>query len=291
MSTLSISDRSFGARRSRWSLDLASGALLLGAFLALVLIVPLLPLYAPYAQDLSAGFALPFSSAGERLHLLGADALGRDLLSRIALGGQISAAIALSAVAISLTVGVALGLVAGYFGGATESAIMGLADLQLAIPRILLLVAVTAVLGPSFGNLTLLLGITSWVSYGRLARAMTLSLREREFVLAARTLGASPAWTIRKHLLPHVLPQMAVIASFEFGQIIVLEASLSYLGLGIQPPLPSLGLMISEGQTYLELNPWMSVLPGIAIFLLVAGVQFLSQRFTAERGLVARATV
>jgi peptide/nickel transport system permease protein len=185
-------------------------------------------------------------------------------------------------VTISMFLGVMLGLIAGYFRGWTESLIMGLADLQLSIPRVLLLIAVTAIVGSTVFNLTLLLGLTSWVAYGRVARAMSLTLREREFVLSAITQGASPTWNIRKHLLPNVLPQMLIVGTYELGAIITLEASLSYLGLGVQPPLPSWGLMISEGQSYLELNPWLSVLPGTALFMLIAGVQFLSQAFTSE---------
>src|SRR5690606_14223034 len=147
-----------------------------------------------------------------------------------------SALVGVSAVLISMAIGVVLGLIAGYFRGWVESAIIGLADLQLAIPRGLLLIAITAVVGPSVLNLTLLLGLTSWVSYGRVARAMSLTLREREFVLAARTHGAAAFWNIRKHLLPNVMPQMIIVGSYELGQIIIIEASLSYLGLGIQPP-------------------------------------------------------
>jgi peptide/nickel transport system permease protein len=190
--------------------------------------------------------------------------------------------IGLSAVAVSMVIGVILGLVAGYFRGWTETIIMGFADLQLSVPRVLLLIAVTAILGSTVFNLTILLGLTSWVAYGRVARALSLSLREREFVLSAITQGATPAWNIRKHLLPNVLPQMVIVGSFELGQIIVLEAALSYLGLGIQPPLPSWGLMISEGQSYLEINPWLTVIPGLALFMLVAGVQFLTRSLTTE---------
>jgi peptide/nickel transport system permease protein len=246
-------------------------------------VVPLLPGYAPYAQNLGASLLPPFSPLDDgRSTLLGTDNLGRDVLSRVALAGWVSLAIGLAAVAISLVIGTVLGMTAGYFRGWTESGIMGLADLQLSIPRVLLLIAVTAMVGSSVVTLTVLLGLTSWVTYGRVARAMSLSLREREFVLAAVTQGATPAWNLRKHLLPNILPHMAIIGSFELGQIIVLEAALSYLGLGVQAPLPSWGLMISEGQAYLELNPWLSVIPGIALFMLVAGVQFLTQSLVAE---------
>ena len=180
-------------------------------------------------------------------YLLGTDTLGRDMFSRLALAGQVSVLIGAGAVVFSLVVGVGAGLVAGYFRGAVESAIMGLADLQLSIPRILLLIAVTAVVGSGEVKLTLLLGATSWVAYGRVARAMALTLRNREFVLAAITQGATSTWNIRKHLLPNVAPQMLIVASSEFGQIVLLEASLSYLGLGVQPPLPSWGAMVSGG--------------------------------------------
>jgi peptide/nickel transport system permease protein len=221
-----------------------------------------------------------------KFYLLGTDTLGRDMLSRLALAGQVSVMIGLGAVFVSLVIGVALGLIAGYFRGPLESVIMGIADLQLSIPRVLLLIAVAAIIGPSVTMLALLLGLTSWVSYGRVARGMALSLREREFVLSARTQGASATWNIRKHLLPNVMPQMLIVGSYEFGQIIVMEASLSYLGLGVQPPLPSWGMMVSEGQTYLALAPSLVVLPSIALFVLVAGLQFLSQAFTSENEVV-----
>jgi peptide/nickel transport system permease protein len=257
-------------------------AMLVAVFL-LITIVPWLPGYAPYTQDLASSLLLPFDRLDNgQLSIFGTDKLGRDILSRVALAGRVSLFIGLSAVAVSMVVGIVLGLVAGYFRGWTETIIMGFADLQLSVPRVLLLIAVTAILGSTVFNLTILLGLTSWVAYGRVARALSLSLREREFVLSAITQGATPAWNIRKHLLPNVLPQMVIVGSFELGQIIVLEAALSYLGLGIQPPLPSWGLMISEGQSYLEINPWLSVIPGLALFMLVAGVQFLTQSLTTE---------
>lgn len=256
---------------------------LLAIMIAFMIVTPFLPIYDPYGQNL-AGSLVPIGGASfdGRLYLLGSDTLGRDILSRLALAGQVSTLIGLGAVSVSLVVGVFLGLVAGYFRGPLEAAIMGLADLQLSIPRVLLLIAVSAIVGPSVANLALLLGLTSWVSYGRVARGMTLSLREREFVLSARTQGATAAWNIRKHLLPNVLPQMLIVASYEFGQIVVMEASLSYLGLGVQPPLPSWGMMVSEGQSYLALAPHLAILPSIALFIMVAGLQFLSQAFTSE---------
>jgi peptide/nickel transport system permease protein len=262
--------------------------LLLFGVLVLVVLVPLLPGYDPYTQNLMSGLLPPGEVSPEgQMYLLGSDALGRDALSRLALAGRISLFIGLSAVLLSLVVGVFVGLIAGFFRGWIENVIMGIADLQLSIPRVLLLIAVAAILGTGVLKLAIVLGLTSWVVYGRVARAMALSLREREFVLSATTQGATAAWNIRKHLLPNVVPQMLIVGSYELGQIVVLEAALSYLGLGVQPPLPSWGLMVSEGQTYLELDPWLSVLPSITLFMLVAGVQILSQSFTAENDMSA----
>jgi peptide/nickel transport system permease protein len=269
--------------KSRLTFSVGVALFLLVGVLILVAVVPLLPGYDPFKQNLAVGLLPPGGRAFDgTFYLFGTDTLGRDMLSRLALAGQVSLLIGLTAVTTSLIIGVALGLIAGFFRGWTENIIMGLADLQLSIPRVLLLISVAAIVAPSIINLALLLGITSWVSYGRVARAMTLSLREREFVLAATTQGATATWNIRKHLLPNVMPQMLIVGSYELAQIIVMEASLSYLGLGVQPPLPSWGMMVSDGQTYLELAPWLAALPSIALFMLVAGVQFLSQAFTSE---------
>jgi peptide/nickel transport system permease protein len=269
--------------KSRLTFSVGVALFLLVGVLILVAVVPLLPGYDPFKQNLAVGLLPPGGRAFDgTFYLFGTDTLGRDMLSRLALAGQVSLLIGLTAVTTSLIIGVALGLIAGFFRGWTENIIMGLADLQLSIPRVLLLISVAAIVAPSIINLALLLGITSWVSYGRVARAMTLSLREREFVLAATTQGATATWNIRKHLLPNVMPQMLIVGSYELAQIIVMEASLSYLGLGVQPPLPSWGMMVSDGQTYLELAPWLATLPSIALFMLVAGVQFLSQAFTSE---------
>jgi peptide/nickel transport system permease protein len=269
--------------KSRLTFSVSVALFLLAGVLIIVAVVPLLPGYDPFKQNLAAGLLPPGGKAFDgTFYPFGTDTLGRDMLSRLALAGQVSLLIGLTAVTTSLIIGVALGLIAGFFRGWTETIIMGLADLQLSIPRVLLLISVAAIVAPSIINLALLLGITSWVSYGRVARAMTLSLREREFVLAATTQGATATWNIRKHLLPNVMPQMLIVGSYELAQIIVMEASLSYLGLGVQPPLPSWGMMVSDGQTYLELAPWLATLPSIVLFMLVAGVQFLSQAFTSE---------
>lgn len=257
------------------------------AGLALMVIIsaiyPLLPVSDAYTQDLQLRTRPPLTVGPNGVpHVLGTDALGRDVLSRIALAGRISLLLAAGAVALSLAIGVTLGMMAGYAGGRTDNGIMSVADIQLAVPRIMVIIAVVAVVGPSLTNLAIILGVTSWVGYARVVRAQTLSLREREFVVAARSLGATPTRIALRHILPNAFPAVLILASFEFGQMIVLEASLSYLGLGIQPPLPAWGSMIYSGQPFLRTDPLLTILPGLAIFLVVAGVSFITQAFTAE---------
>ncbi len=259
-------------------------AVLLACVVLAAAVVPSLPSSDPFSQNLSARVRPPFYVDDDgTMHLLGTDVLGRDLLSRLTLAGRYSLLIAGSAVSLSLIVGTLLGLVAGYIRGWLSMVIMSLADIQLAVPRVLLLIAVVAVVGSSLPNLIVVLGLTSWVPYARVIRAQVLSLRDREFVLAARSIGAAPSRIALYHVLPNAFGPALVIASFEFGQIILLEASLSFLGLGVQPPAPSWGNMIAEGQKYLQTAPWLTILPGLAIFMVVAGVNFLSRAFTAER--------
>jgi peptide/nickel transport system permease protein len=278
-------------RRRRWRLvrsfrspSMAVAALMLLAVVAFVVAIPLVGTYDPYSQNLGARTLPPLSSGRDgRLYLLGTDSLGRDLMSRLALAGRVSLLLAVGAVVVSMVIGVGLGLTAGYFGGRVENAIMGLADIQLSIPRILLVIAVVAVVGPSLANLALVLGITSWVGYARVVRAETLSLRERDFVQAAGALGATPGRIMLRHVLPNTLPSALILGSLELGQIVTLEASLSFLGLGVQPPLPAWGSMIQEGQAFLRSFPLLTILPGLAIFMVVGGVNFVTQAFTSER--------
>lgn len=264
------------------------------AALAVVVVVsavyPLLPMSDAYTQDLQLRTRplLTFGPDGT-LHPLGTDPLGRDLLSRVALAGRISLLLAAGAVVVSMIIGIALGLAAGYVGGRLDNAIMSLADIQLAVPRIMVIIAVVAVVGPSLTNLAIILGVTSWVGYARVVRAQTLSLREREFVQAARSLGATSARIMLRHILPNAFPAVLILSSFELGQMVVLEASLSYLGLGVQPPLPAWGSMIYGGQAFLRTEPLLTIVPGIAIFVVVAGVNFLTQAFTAERAVIGSA--
>lgn len=257
--------------------------LMLVFVLGLVLLGPLLPSFDAYTQNLSArNLGLWQQGPEGNLHYFGTDALGRDLLSRVIVGGQMSLLISVAAVTVSLVIGTVLGVVSGYFGGAVDSAIMGIADLQLAVPRILIVIAVVAVIGPSVPNLIVLLGATSWVIYGRVVRAMTLSLKSREFTLASVVMGASSPWIIRKHVLPHTVSQVVVMASFDLGNIVMLEAALSYLGLGVQPPVASWGRMINEAEQYISTNANLVIIPGVMIFILVVSTNVLSQFFTDE---------
>ncbi|NTW40273.1 MAG: ABC transporter permease [Cellulomonadaceae bacterium] len=255
-------------------------AVMLLLALAVAFVVPLLPGFDPYSQALGDSLLPPLADPA---HLLGTDALGRDLLSRIAAGTRVSLLIAVCAVAISSVLGLALGLLAGYRGGRVEQLVMAAGDIQLAVPVLLLLIVMVAAVGPSALLLVLLLGVTNWVSSGRVARSVTLTLREQDFVSASRAAGGGTWWVMTRHLLPNVLPQVAVLAAFDIGVVITVESSLSFIGLGVQPPTPSLGLMISEGQRYLQTTPTLTILPGLMIFLVIGGVQFLSQSVGARR--------
>jgi peptide/nickel transport system permease protein len=184
------------------------------------------------------------------------------------------------AVALNLLIGVTLGLIAGYFGGKLDNVISALSDIQLAIPIMLLLIAIVSAIGPSVLTLIVVIGVANWVGYARVARATAWSLREREFIWAPKTHGATHGWILRKHLVPNVIPALAVLVPFDLGVIVLLEAALSFLGLGIQAPTPSWGGMIEEGQTYLRDSPMITILPGLMLFMLVAGLQFMSQRLT-----------
>lgn len=269
--------------RQRLPLSLLVAAAMLAAVLGLIVIVPFLPGFDPDKQSLFFSLEPAFQNPQ---YPLGTDALGRDLLSRLSVAARVSVLVALGAVTISALVGLLVGLVAGWSRGAVDSVLMALGNIQLAIPVVLLLIVLVASLGSSPVLLVVLLGLVNWVGYGRVVRAQVVSLREREFITAVTTAGGSNWWIMRKHLLPNVLPAVLVLAAFDVGVIITVESSLSFIGLGIQPPTPSLGLMISEGQRYLQTNLTLTLLPALAIFCLIGGIQFASQSLsqTSHRG-------
>ncbi|WP_019120354.1 ABC transporter permease [Brevibacillus massiliensis] len=206
---------------------------------------------------------------------LGTDNLGRDILSRIIYGSQVSLLVGICSVIIAGLIGVFLGLVSGYFGGWIDMVIMRIVDAFLAIPNILFTLVILSVLGPGLVTLILVLGITNWTNYARIVRGEVLSIKERDFVRAARSVGARDARIIFTHILPNVVSSFIVISTLSVATTIILEASLSFLGLGIQPPTVSWGGMLSDGRDYVATSWWIATFPGLAITLTVLGIIFL----------------
>jgi peptide/nickel transport system permease protein len=206
---------------------------------------------------------------------LGTDHLGRDILSRIIYGSRISLVVSLPAVALSAAIGLTLGLLAGFYRGWCEGLMMRLVDLQLAFPFILLALSLVALLGPSLRNIILVFALTTWPVYARTTRGAVLSLREQEFVQAARSLGASEGRLLWRHVLPNIVSPVLVLASFEVARMIILESALGFLGLGVQPPIPTWGNMLADGRDYIRDAWWIAAFPGLAIMLTAAGVNFL----------------
>ena len=242
----------------------------LAAALVCALFAPQLAPHDPLTGDLSARLRPPtWMEAGSRIHPLGTDQLGRDILSRVIYGARVSLLVGLVSSFIGGSVGVVLGVVSGYFRGRVDTVIAKLIDIQLAFPFILFAITVIAVLGPSLRNLLVILAVSGWVTYARVVRGQTLSLREHDFIQAARGLG-SPAWRIvARHIVPNVLPYALVIMTTEIGRLIVLESTLSFLGLGVPPPAPSWGMALADGKDYLVSGWWLATFPGLAIMLLV----------------------
>ena len=233
---------------------------------------------AAYNQDLLGRLTPPaWQGGGSTRHLLGTDTLGRDVLARIVTAVGISLLIATVSVLAAGAIGVLLGVLAGYRGGWLDHVVMRVADSFLAVPLVLLAVSVIAVAGPSVRNLILLIAGTQWMLFARTARAETLSLRERPFVVAVRSLGARTSTILFKHIVPHVLPSVIALATLNLSIVVLLEAALSYLGLGIQAPDPSLGSMLFEGRQYIERASWLGIWPGLALLLLVLGVNLLGE--------------
>lgn len=260
-------------RRVRRSPAGAAGWLLLLAFVLVGAAGPTVTPFSPFAQHLSDRLAPPGApAAGGGVHLLGTDQLGRDILSRLIAGARITLLVALLTVLVGGSVGCLLGVVAGYYGGWPERLIMRLMDIQLAFPFVLLALIVIAVLGPSLLNLILVLAFTNWVDYARVIRGEVLSVREREFIEAARALGAGDPRLLGRHVLPNVLTTIIVIATLQLAKVVILETSLSFLGLGVQPPTPDWGLMLAEGRDFVATAWWLAAFPGLAILLLVLSV-------------------
>jgi peptide/nickel transport system permease protein len=256
-------------------------AALLGLGIVLLVVVaalcaPLISPVDPFLQEVTHRLKPPLWTGEDgQTYYLGTDHLGRDILSRLIYGSRISLVIGVCAVSLAGTLGTLLGLVAGYQGGRIDDLCMRLTDTMLAMPFILLALAVIAVLGSSLQNIIFVLGITSWVSYARVVRAEVLTLRTREFVAAAQALGGRGARIIFRHLLPNVLTPVIVIATLEVARMIILESALSFLGLGVQPPTPTWGGMLADGRAYLSTAWWLATVPGLCIMLSVLGINLL----------------
>jgi peptide/nickel transport system permease protein len=246
-----------------------------GAAIVLVVIVAALfgPMVAPFdpsTQQMALRLEGPTG-----LHWFGLDELGRDIFTRVLYGARISLLVGLVVVGVSATVGIALGAIAGYFGGRVDEVISRVIDVLLAFPGLLLAIALVAVLGPSLTNVVLALTLIGWVGYARLVRGQVLRAREFEFVQAARALGATTPRILLRHIIPTTLPAVTVQATLGMGGAILNEASLSFLGLGVQPPTPSWGTMLNYGRGHLLDAPHLTIFPGVAIAILVLGFNFL----------------
>ena len=252
-------------QRLRWGL--AAVALLL-VIVASAVLAPWVSPYDPLAVNIRHRLAPPaWMEGGDVQHLLGTDKVGRDLLSRMIYGGRVSLVVGVSAVLISATLGVLLGLGAGYFRGRIDWSIMTLVNVMLTFPFVLLALAVIAVLGPNLTNMIIVLGVAGWPVYARVVRAETMAIGEREFVLAGRALGMSHARIIFRQILPNLVSAIVVIATLQVAQVIIAESFLSFLGLGIQPPTPAWGNMLGEGRVYMLNSWWIATFPGLAIFI------------------------
>lgn len=240
---------------------------------AVALLAPWISPFDPNVQNLDITLGPPsWLPHGIPGHLLGTDQLGRDTLSRIIYGTRVSLLVGLGATAISAAIGTVIGLVAGYFRGVWDAVLMRLADIQLAFPSILLALALIAVIGPSLPFLILVLGGTGWVKYGRVVRAEVMSLRTRDYVMAARAIGVRDHAIIRRHLLPNVMAPLATISTLQVAEMIIAQASLSYLGLGVPPGIPSWGSMLQEGQVYLRTAWWLGLFPGLTVVLVTLAI-------------------
>jgi peptide/nickel transport system permease protein len=247
----------------------------LGLVLALFAVALLAHWLAPYDPDLiNLKQVLMAPSAA---HLLGTDTLGRDVLSRIIYGARISLLVGFVAVGIATLIGILVGALAGFYGGLVDQLLMRLVDLMLCFPTLFLILAVIAVLGPSIWNVMVVIGVTNWMGVARLVRAEFLSLREREFVAAARSLGASDTRLILRHLLPNALVPVMVSATLGVAGAILTESALSFLGLGVQAPTPSWGNILTMGKDNIEIAWWLSVFPGLAILVTVMSYNLLGE--------------
>jgi ABC-type dipeptide/oligopeptide/nickel transport system permease subunit len=254
------------------------GALIFVAFVLVAVLAPILAPHDPAAQDLERRLAPPIGLGKEAASLqypLGNDNLGRDILSRLLVGSRVSLIVGASTILLSCVVGSLIGAVAGFYRGFVDDMTMRLVDVWLAFPSLLLAIAFGAALGPGLFNLIIALSLSLWVVYCRIVRAEVLSIREQEFVLAARAMGASDARIILRYILPNVLAPILVISTLQMGTVIISEASLNFLGIGVQGSMPTWGGMLSDGREFMRQAWWLSTFPGIAISVVVLSINLI----------------
>jgi peptide/nickel transport system permease protein len=252
------------------------GALIVGIVLLVAIFAPYLAPHDPFAQNLNLRLVPPeWMDGGSSLHPLGTDQLGRDYLSRLMYGARISMTIGIFTVITSGLIGITLGVLGGYFGGRVDDVVMFIVTCRLSIPLILVALTVMALVGSSLTVVILTLGLLLWERFAVVSRTTTMQVRNLDYIAAAQAAGASRTHILLREVLPNILTHLLVVATLEMALAILLEAALSFLGLGVPPPLPSWGLMIAEGKDYMFFSPWVIMVPGIALFILVLGINLL----------------
>ncbi|WP_137701597.1 ABC transporter permease [Marimonas lutisalis] len=251
------------------------GAIVVAILAIIALLAPLLAPHDPYAQSLMDRMQPPVFLGGTWEHPLGTDHLGRDYLSRLIYGARVSLMIGVIAAVISGVIGTAMGVAAGYFGGKVDAVVTFLINVRLAMPVVLVALAVVAILGGSLTVVIVVLGLLLWDRFAVVMRASTLQVRRREYVAAAQAIGASTPRILLTEIMPNIVNNLIVVVTLEMAHAILLEAALSFLGLGVQPPTPSWGLMVSEGKNMMLFEPWLVLIPGAVLFLLVLAINLM----------------
>ncbi len=268
------------ARQTRhWDIGVWLSVGCLAAIIVAAILAPWIAPYPPEQQSLLARFVPPLGTAKDgSFHLLGTDTLGRDVLSLVLYGARVSVAVGLATVALSGTIGITLGVLAGYFGRSVDAVIMRVVDLMLAFPSLLLALLFVFSIGGGFVTVVFALALTRWMVFARVARGLALSTKQESFISAARALGCGNLRVLLAHMLPNILPQLLVLATLEIGIAILAEASLSFLGLGVQPPGTSWGLMIAEGRPYMRTAWWVVTIPGLFILATSLSLNWIAAR-------------
>jgi len=251
---------------------LGGGAMVLLVFL-IAFFAPVIAPHSPYHQDLNNRIILPvWNESGTWEHPLGTDNMGRDYLSRVFYGARISLLIGFASMMLSAVIGVSIGLVGGYFGGRTDMVVSYIITVRLALPAVLVAIAVVALIGGSMQIIILVLGCLIWDRFAVIIRATTQQIRAMDYVQAAQAAGCSTLWVLIREIMPNLFNNIVIVSTLAISRAIILEAALSFLGMGVQPPTPSWGLMISEGKEFMFFNPFLVLIPGVALFILVLGM-------------------